>query len=124
MCPVIKCAEFIEGDVAKERVSLIVEDHRNIAGDAIVCRSDCFGKLPGLSGIMRIGSMRVVMKHINNLLGIGWIHRHGRFGEISWLRGEVEYLGLRRPWKILGKRDDTGGHEHARRAHNPCRSSS
>ena len=99
--PVIECAEFVEGDVAKESMSLIIEGYGDVAGDAIVAGIDAWRWLPRVSCILRIRAMGGRLIDRNYLLRVCRIDCDRGLGEISGVRREIEDLSVRGARQIL-----------------------
>jgi hypothetical protein len=82
-------------------VALIIEGDGYVARDAIVLGIHALGQLPGVTGVPRIGSMRIILKNADHLARIRGIYSDRRFREITRRGSESEDLGLRSLWEIL-----------------------
>ena len=82
-------------------MSLIIESHRHVTGDAVVLGVDILGQSPGTASVLRVRRVHVVLKYADHLLGISWIHRDRRFGKRTRRGGQREDLRLRNPGQLL-----------------------
>src|SRR5215510_1876084 len=85
MSPVVESAELIERDIADDGVALGIVGYGDIAGNAIVGRLHSAGRLPVMTSIHGIGSMRIVLEHGHNLLWISLFHGDSRLRKLTRL---------------------------------------
>src|ERR1700756_433379 len=112
MRPVIERSKLIERDVADERVTLVIEDGRDVARHPVVLRIHSLCDLPCLACVPRVGGVSIVLKHRKDLLRILWVHRNAGLCEISGRRSQSEDVGLRRLWQLLAMHYQTCSKAH------------